>query len=76
MTEAYRVTGGPWPERIGLVARIVEAPLSRSVYPWAGKGDDEVVVFIDDDPFRRTVTHPEWSCVMRRRDLTLRDTDG
>ena len=45
----YTITGGPWPERLGLKARIVPQPAGRLRYPWAGKLPSERVILIDDD---------------------------
>lgn len=47
-----RITGGPWPERIGCEGIIVRRPDSPEGerYPWAGRARAEVIVLLDDDP--------------------------
>jgi hypothetical protein len=64
----YIITGGPWPERIGLIAHIVEPPEGELQYPWDGVMKNEAVVSIEDDP--HTPAERSWSCVMRRSHLT------
>jgi hypothetical protein len=63
-----KIIGGPWPERVGLEARIVHG----IGYPWDGRGKTEVVILIDHDPLmsRNFNRHGvEWSCVIDRKDL-------
>ena len=67
------VTGGPWPERLGLRCRI--APPLRDEYPWTGlryrRG--EVVVLVEDDPFNGPGTPEfdrEWTCTISASDIT------
>lgn len=43
------ITGGPWPERIGLRCRIVPDD-GLGVYPFDKPKGREVVIFIEDDP--------------------------
>ena len=60
----YTIVGGPWPERIGLKARIVPAPYDAR-YPWKGKLSTERVVYILDDPHREHWSNGiPYSCVI------------
>lgn len=65
------VTGGPWPERVGHHGTIVGNPHGYPVYPWAGVAKHEVVVLLPDDPLGEPNPSRTWSCVMRRRDVTV-----
>lgn len=67
----YRVTGGPWPERIGLLARIIDPATQPRHYPWVRLGKDDVVVLIENDPFHKFGRN--WSCVMSRKHLSSND---
>jgi hypothetical protein len=66
----------PWPERRGLVAyQMLPETGDRNVYPFAGIGCDEVVVFIEDDP----LTHrpdSEWTCVLGKADIWMASPYG
>lgn len=78
----YQITGGPWPERIGLECTIVPSPAGRAVYPRHGKLASEVVVRLADDPLLCDCDPDEsghmfcskdnevWTCVLLRSDLT------
>jgi hypothetical protein len=79
-TDRILVVAGPWPERVGCYGHIVEfeptAEWPTPMYPWAGLGDGEVVIVIDDDPigFDTTImatTGGNWSCVMAAADITV-----
>ena len=62
------VTGGPWPERIGLRAREVQRPDGVDHYPWDKRlPRTEVIVLIENDPH---CTNGGWSCVMSRSNLS------
>jgi hypothetical protein len=68
----WTVTSGPWPERIGMRARIV-GQHGRMVYPWVGLvKSGEVVIAIrsgdGQEPYQ-----DGWSCVLSKSDLTLAD---
>lgn len=63
--------GGPWPERIGCEGRVVDDELDPRIYPLKGRGRNEVVILLDDDPLR-TGSKPaddQWSCVIGRKDV-------
>ncbi len=47
---AVRITGGPWPERIGCTGRIVEASVGYTTYPFDKPNHGWVIVMLDDDP--------------------------
>jgi hypothetical protein len=34
--DRYRIVGGPWPERVGLIAHIVYPSSDHGVYPFGG----------------------------------------
>lgn len=78
----HHVVGGPWKDRIGRYCRIVDrSPDGREVYPWAGRGDDEVIIFIPNDPYvAETIAkgqytkaeregHDVWTCAIGRKDI-------
>lgn len=72
--QLFTITGSPWPERNGCVARIVPEPPGPPVYPWAGRGKREAVVYIHADPLgppTRCERGPRWSwsCAMDRSNL-------
>ena len=75
----------PWPQRRLLPCRIADRPEGEAgqLYPWAGIGSHEVVIWIDDDPLT-CPRHPMhewhkdeswcnhergWTCVIALRDL-------
>jgi hypothetical protein len=66
-----RVTGGPWPERIGCTGRIVTDELDPKIYPRHGLGRYETIILLDDDPLdhldRRRPRR--WSMVIDFRDV-------
>lgn len=76
-----RITGGPWPERVGCSGRVVDGPAAGALYPWAGLAEGSIVVLLDDDPLgcdkegcdhspgslACTWSEPPWSCVIHRR---------
>lgn len=78
------VTGGPWYERRGLRCRVLtpfDTPGSpANVYPWAGLGEHEVLVLIENDPldsdgeFGHDSRAEGWSCAIRAADLTPIDS--
>ena len=50
MSRRIRVTGGPWPERVGLEGCIlIPTPEQAKHYPFLGRSTDEAIVLIDDD---------------------------
>ena len=51
MGDRVRIVGGPWPERVGALGHVADRPAGRagSVYPWPGRGSDEVIVLLDKD---------------------------
>jgi hypothetical protein len=58
----------PWPQRRGLACGIViPTPEQSKVYPFAGKAESEVVVYIPEDPL--ACGDSWWSCVMDRQHL-------
>lgn len=59
------ITGGPWPERVGLRAREVEP--AGDYYPWAGRTRAEIVLLVENDPL--APPHDGWTCCMDRRDV-------
>jgi hypothetical protein len=71
-----RVTGGPWPERIGATGRIVTDECDPKIYPRAGLGRFETIVLLDDDPLSASDPTPRignrarWTMVIDFRDLT------
>lgn len=71
MTQRIRVTGGPWPERIGLEGVIVEpSPEDAKLYPFKGRGKTEVIIHLDDDPLDQRYGYVSyWTCAMDRRDI-------
>lgn len=76
MAERIRVTGGPWPERIGCEGVIVEpTPEQAKVYPWPGRGKDEVIILLDKDPLLIGPWRPGhyWSCATSRRNVRVID---
>lgn len=75
-----RVTGGPWPERVGLEGSLVEPTEYRDEYPYNGLMRDEVIILLDDDPVgaalrstaaRFWVEHPEWTCIIKRSNIEV-----
>lgn len=66
MTQPVVIVGGPWPERIGKTAIILDKPHGEegNVYPWPGLGKDEVIVLIINDPLDEKPQR--WSCAIRR----------
>lgn len=66
-----RITGGPWPERIGAVGTIVGPPEGTHGYPWAGLDRNEIVVLLDNDPFG--TPHSGWTCVLGYADVEAID---
>ncbi|MEM7326134.1 MAG: hypothetical protein AAF531_23805 [Actinomycetota bacterium] len=66
------VTAGPWPNRIGRRCQIVPEPVTP-IYPWAGKGPNEAVLLIEDDPYTpldaNSTDQPSWSCVLDADDI-------
>lgn len=69
------VTGGPWPERHGCAGRIVTDELPERIYPRAGRGRNEIIVLLDDDPLDSWHGEDDrergWSCVMDRNDVEV-----
>lgn len=67
--ERIKVTGGPWPERIGCAGSIVADP-GDGVYPFSrGRRPHEVVILLDEDPL--TDTGPRWwTCCIDRADVS------
>lgn len=65
-----RVTGGPWPERIGQTGRIVTDELDPNIYPRHGLGRYETIILLDNDPIT-VLSHrdPRWTCVIDFRDV-------
>lgn len=59
------ITGGPWPERVGLTGIVVRA---RADGQYPQPGPNETLVRIPGDPLTKTPTR-WWTCVMRARDL-------
>lgn len=70
-----RVTGGPWPERIGCLGQIAQPPAGwGDRYPVAGLGSREVIVALDDDPLYERLAgteHEWWSHVIDRREVEV-----
>lgn len=67
-----RVVGDVWPERQGCLGTVVAAPRS-GIYP-GGRGDNGVLVLLDDDPLKPEPSVSEecvWSCRYARKDLVL-----
>lgn len=73
------ITGGPWPERIGLRCRIVADPRDGR-YPFDKPRYKDVVVLVENDPHDgkvysfgpgRTDAERGWTCVIGRTDLSL-----
>ncbi len=67
----FTVVDAIWPERVGCTG--VTAPIGDNLYPWAGRGVNEVVVLLDDDPLRIAGHDPRWSCVYGVKDLRFDD---
>ena len=62
----------PWPERVGCEGVIVERPTGPEgqLYPWHGRGRDEVIVLLDDDPLlplRTGSSVRRWTCAVDRQ---------
>lgn len=70
-----RVTGGPWPERIGLEGCIViPTPEQAKLYPFNGRAKNEVIVLIDDDPLNGPGTKfcdEPWSCAINKANIEI-----
>lgn len=78
MTDRVRITGGPWPERIGLMAVVLAAPKNAG-RPFNTLAPGEVVLFIPNDAAAVTsggvTVAPKtdysqagpWSCVILRQ---------
>lgn len=70
MSEAnprIRVTGGPWPERIGALGRIVADP-GDGIYPFdKRRPKSEIIVKLDDDPLGHSTRY--WTCVMNTKHI-------
>lgn len=49
MTTRIRITGGPWPERIGAEGVTVADP-GDGIYPFDKPRKGEVIVLLDNDP--------------------------
>jgi len=64
-----RVTGGPWPERIGCTGRIVTDELDPNIYPRHGLGRYETIIKLDEDPLNPVPRNPVWTCVIDFRDV-------
>lgn len=69
-----RITGGPWPERIGCTGVVVPAPrVPRLTYPWADLPNSHLIILLDKDP----VAGPSltlgrlWSCCMEWSDVEV-----
>lgn len=71
----HRIIGGPWLDRLQKDCKIVSDPYtSQTLYPWAGLGKDEVVIYIHDDVYTASQVEnvPDdvwWSCVIARTHL-------
>ena len=72
MTDRIRVTGGPWPERIGLEGVIV--PKLRDEYPWDDRNTKEVIIFIPDDPLCDSDGR-DWTCSIGVNDIEATGVD-
>lgn len=70
-----RITGGPWPARVGCLGQIAQPPAGwGDRYPVDKPNPREVVVLLDDDPLYECLAGPEhewWSHVIDRRDLEV-----
>jgi len=64
-----RITGGPWPERIGQTGRIVTDELDPNIYPRHGLGRYETIILLDDDPIPIPGFDKRWTCVIDFRDV-------
>ena len=70
MSRRIRVTGGPWPERVGLEGCIlIPTPEQAKHYPFLGRSKDEVIVLIDDDSLNGPGTKFAggwWTCAISK----------
>lgn len=70
--ERIEVVGGPWPERIGCLGRVVTPPAGYRTYPFDKRVTSEVIILLDDDPLGATEHHtsgPAWTCAIGRKDV-------
>lgn len=78
MAQRIRITGGPWPERIGATGVTVVDP-GDGIYPFDKPRRGEVVVLLDDDPlpirkgrFTGEDDPPRWwTCVLDASDVEV-----
>ena len=69
----HTVTGGPWPERIGLRCRIAPPPADIVTYPWYKRHPREVAILVENDPLTGPGTGygmDVWSCCLDRDHIT------
>jgi hypothetical protein len=82
MIQRIRITGGPWPERIGCFGQVAEPSAERArMYPFAGVHPADLVIHLDDDPLTThgggTFSHNGqdedelWTCVLGRADVEM-----
>lgn len=63
-----------WPERVGAQGVIVGPPNAEVAgrYPWHGRGPNEVIVLLDDDPLKKRYDVLQgWSCAASRDTLDV-----
>ena len=70
------ITGGPWPERIGLRCRLVSDPRT-GIYPFDSRQHEEVVVLVENDPHDGSWLDAArgWTCRIGRTDLSREAPD-
>lgn len=74
MSARIEVIGGPWRERVGQRGWIVEDPRD-GIYPFKGKGADEAIIVLDNDPLRNECDEPQlsngqrWTCAILLKDI-------